>query len=78
MKRFLAIAGAVGLFSATTGTTASAAPEKVTVCHATGDNVNDHVISISERALPAHLAHGDEESNLPPGSACVIDGDPET
>ena len=31
---------------------------KMTVCHVTG-NGSSHPISVSENAVPAHLAHGD-------------------
>jgi hypothetical protein len=35
-------------------------PEKVSVCHVPpGNPANEHMISISDRALDAHLAHGD-------------------
>jgi ABC-type sugar transport system substrate-binding protein len=35
-------------------------PLKVTICHHTGSETNPFVtIAVSERALPAHLAHGD-------------------
>ena len=37
-------------------------PEKVSICHVPpGNPANEHMISISDRALDAHLAHGDYE-----------------
>lgn len=41
-----------------------AAPGKVNVCHRTG-NGSYHLINISTKALPAHLAHGDGQSGDP-------------
>ena len=58
-------------------------PAKVTVCHVDPDycegveepcllEPNPHVIQISERALQAHLAHGDYEIDAPVGSSCPL------
>ena len=42
---------------------------KVDVCH------NNHVINVSESALPAHLAHGDcEDVMVNDEGVCVCDG----
>lgn len=56
-------------------------PEKVTVCHVDPDpcdglepcliEPDPHVIEISERALTAHLAHGDHLTTQLPGESCV-------
>jgi hypothetical protein len=45
---------------------------KVTLCHATGSETNPYVvITISENALPAHLAHQDGEDIYPvPADGC--------
>lgn len=52
-----AVASAVGLALWSAGT-ALAAPDKADVCHRTGDG-SYILINVSERALPAHLRHGD-------------------
>ncbi len=52
---------------------AMAQPPKVTICHIPpGNPDNAHFITISIRALPAHLAHGDP----PPGVAGPCEGQP--
>jgi hypothetical protein len=61
----LAILIAFGVLSRTQAASASAAYEyeygqKVTICHHTASKKNPTVtITVSENALPAHLAHGD-------------------
>tara|TARA_Y100000310_G_scaffold333010_1_gene409694 strand:+ start:72 stop:359 length:288 start_codon:yes stop_codon:yes gene_type:complete len=61
-----ALAGLVMLFGLTN--IVAAKPMKVDVCHVTGSGV--HItINISEKAVPAHLDHGDslgECGGLPP------------
>ena len=47
-----------GLFTVASPAVAAAQPDKVTVCHKPGTPA-EHEITMSERALPAHLAHGD-------------------
>ena len=42
-------------------------PSKVTICHHTHSKTNPFVtITVSERALPAHLRHGDTPGPCPP------------
>lgn len=41
-----------------TGAIAGGNNVKMTVCHVTG-NGSSHQITVSERAVPAHLQHGD-------------------
>jgi hypothetical protein len=56
----------VGL-SSTTPTASQYAPSKVTICHHTHSQTNPFVtITVSERALPAHLRHGDTTGPCPP------------
>lgn len=50
----------------------ASANEKVRVCHA--PDRAGHVIEISERALGAHLGHGDYVTGLPAGAACAGGG----
>jgi Dictyostelium (slime mold) repeat len=63
---------------------AVAAPAKVEVCHRPpGNPGNSHTIIVNERALPAHLAHGDtvgdcvsgcrEDSECDDGNLCTDD-----
>jgi hypothetical protein len=45
----------------------ASAEDRVTICHRTGSETNPYVvITIDERALPAHLEHGDIYP-VPPG-----------
>ena len=69
-----AMAAAFLIFSSATAATA-APPSKVTICHIDQDDVVEGeptsvVISVSENALDAHLAHGDWviDPTLDPGS----------
>src|SRR5215207_587304 len=56
-----ALAGVAGLRAS-----ASAAPKgKVTLCHKPG-TPDQAEITVSENAVPAHLAHGDTEGTCPP------------
>ena len=63
MKRSLIITTVVALFVFAVGFTASSVqtpPDKITICHIPpGNPDNAHPITISVRALNAHLAHGD-------------------
>jgi len=60
MKSFtwLALLGALSLLALIVPATASAKGNEVHVCHVTGGG-SYHLIGISEKALPAHVAHGD-------------------
>jgi hypothetical protein len=61
-------AAVVGLGTAANGPSASAQQYqyKVTICHHTGSQTNPHrTITISSRALPAHLRHGDTVGPCP-------------
>jgi hypothetical protein len=52
------------MFAATLGlgTRLVAQPEQITICHVPPGNEDEaHDITISERALPAHLSHGDPD-----------------
>ena len=68
------IASGGGLRLLKTGTT-STVPKKQTICHLTHAKKNPaKTITVSERALPAHLRHGDhvgpctgDEHSLPKG-----------
>jgi len=53
---------AMVLVAATTASAVGSPQGKVDVCHRTG-NGSFHHISISMNALPAHLAHGDVETD---------------
>ena len=72
-----AMAAAFLVFSSATA--ATAAPEKVTICHVDQDVVEGeptvNLISVSSNALDAHLAHGDWEVNLeldPASADCAV------
>ena len=71
-----ATAGLLGL----TGRAAGAAkPEKVAICHRDNDNGSYKIIEVSEKALPAHLKHGDEQyvnccTDVDCGSGAFCDG----
>lgn len=60
--RRIAVVGMIilGLVAVPLIAAAKPAPEKTEICHVTGDG-GTHTITVSEKALPAHLAHGDEE-----------------
>ena len=74
MKRFIVVLCVVGLLAvlmfsheAFAKKKAKKSPVKVDICHATastplesgGTLIIGHVITVSENAVPAHLAHGD-------------------
>ena len=63
MKRSVIITVLVAVFVFAVGFTASnlqSPPDKITICHIPpGNPDNAHPITISVRALDAHLAHGD-------------------
>src|SRR5436309_10173204 len=71
---FASLAGvgyAAGLvpFVHTSPTAAQYPTSKVTICHHTHSKTNPFVtITVSERALPAHLGHGDTTGPCPPTS----------
>jgi len=51
-------------------------PSKVTICHHTHSQKNPFVtITVSERALPAHLGHGDTVGPCPPHSLTPKQGE---
>ena len=60
MKRLI-IASAVAAAVLASALPVFAAPaSKVTICHVPpGNPANEHTITVSENAVPAHLAHGD-------------------
>jgi len=58
MKRTLVLMAVVGLLSAIP--VISANEDKVTICHfPPGNPANQHMITVGESAVPAHLSHGD-------------------
>jgi hypothetical protein len=59
---FTALVPAMVLVAATTASAVGSPQGKVDVCHRTG-NGSFHQINISMNALPAHLAHGDVETD---------------
>lgn len=63
MKKSVIITALVAVFVFAVGFTASSVdspPDKITICHIPpGNPDNAHAITISVRALDAHLAHGD-------------------
>jgi hypothetical protein len=81
MKRILVLAGTIlGGIAMLSYRPVRAEAETTTVCHQE-DKKDDtgHVILISFEGLHGHSAHGDETwTNLEVGSACVVDGDPNT
>jgi len=86
MKKLLTVFALTACFVmvAVYSTAQAGPPAKVTVCHVDPDycegveepcllEPNPHVIRISERALEAHLAHGDYETpNLTKGDSCDL------
>lgn len=82
MKRVLYSVAAVMMLVLVTAGPAVANSSKVQVCHLPpSDPTNFHTITISEKALPAHLGHGDlpgscfanAEALCDDGNACTID-----
>jgi hypothetical protein len=77
MKQLALAVGAAVIMGMTYQALSLSAPERVMVCHVEG-NGSAHVIEISERAVEAHLAHGDSleaAEGLEPGDSCeVTDG----
>jgi len=61
MKRKLALAVLLAVLAILSVAVVSAdSPGKVDICHIPpGNPANAHVINVSVRAIPAHLAHGD-------------------
>jgi hypothetical protein len=53
------IGGAAALASVRAGTALAGPKDKVAICHLTG-NGQAHLITVSQSAIPAHLAHGDD------------------
>ena len=65
LVRLATIMAAVLAFTvAATSASAQAQPQKVQVCHKTG-NGTFHLITISVNAQPAHVAHGDGQPGDP-------------
>jgi len=59
MKRTLVLMAVVGLLSAIPVISANE-EDKVTICHfPPGNPANQHMITVGESAVPAHLSHGD-------------------
>jgi hypothetical protein len=80
MKRLLILAGTFVAAAGMLSYRPVQAETEVNVCHLE-DKKSDqgHIIAIPFNALGAHTTHGDETwTNLPVGSACVVDGDPNT
>ena len=74
--RLVALTSALLVVMATFAVVGSAAARtaKVTVCHRSDDGY--HPITVSERALDAHLRHGDEKpGGTVPGTEDVVFGD---
>ena len=59
---------ALVLFGALGAAFAGGGNQKVSLCHfPPGNPDNGHTITVSEKAVPAHLAHGDSLGECPTG-----------
>ena len=65
MKRTIAELGTALLVCLVAPATALAGGEKVAVCHLDADTGTFHLITVSDSAFPAHVAHGDASPGDP-------------
>jgi hypothetical protein len=77
VKRFVAAVAAVAFLSISASPALAVSnANKVVICHIPpGNPENAHTIVVSEKALPAHLAHGDTEGpcpSYPPAAGFLI------
>ena len=76
MRKFYYVLGALVLVLSAAGVNMAGAATKVTLCHETGSLKNPfEVIAVSDNAVAAHVAHGDD-LNRNPYNNCQLGGDP--
>ncbi|NQV93002.1 hypothetical protein HQ403_00710 [Candidatus Kaiserbacteria bacterium] len=72
----IALGGVIAIALAGTGT--YMAQSRIEICHATSSEENPwNVITVSEKAWPAHEAHGDK-SPVPAGGCDAVEAPPTT